>query len=121
MRHPQKSRFDPRVAPGPGRDSPGRGGPFKGQSMKASNRHSRAEDPGGDHRLQPLALRPKEAARVLGIGERLLWTLTNQGVVPHVRLGRAIVYPVDELRGWLTERAANGMAKPTSDSGTPDT
>ena len=56
----------------------------------------------------PLALRPREAARALGIGERLLWSLTNQGVVPHVRLGRAVVYPVEQLREFLA-REARGM------------
>ena len=52
-----------------------------------------------------LALRPKEAARALGIGERKLWELTNRNEIPHVRLGTAILYPVDLLRDWLSERA----------------
>lgn len=54
--------------------------------------------------LQPLALRPRQAAKALGIGERLLWSLTNRGEIPHLRLGRTIVYPVDRLRVWLAER-----------------
>lgn len=52
-----------------------------------------------------LALRPKEACAALSIGPRLLWSLTNQNLVPHVRLGRAVVYPVDDLRRWLSEQA----------------
>lgn len=52
-----------------------------------------------------LALRPREAAKALGIGERLLWSLTDAGQIPHLRLGRAVVYPVDTLRQWLTEQA----------------
>ena len=36
-----------------------------------------------------LALRPKEAAKALGISERLLWTKTNCNEVPHCRIGRA--------------------------------
>ncbi|HRR86053.1 MAG TPA: helix-turn-helix domain-containing protein [Phycisphaerae bacterium] len=55
-----------------------------------------------------LALRPREAAKALGIGERLLWSMTNQGLIPHLRLGKAIVYPVAELERWLAERAAKG-------------
>lgn len=51
----------------------------------------------------PLALRPREAAKALGIGQRLLWSLTNQGLIPHLRLGRAVVYPVAELERWLAE------------------
>lgn len=52
-----------------------------------------------------LALRPRDAATALGIGERLLWSKTNAGEIPHVRIGRAIVYPVDLLREWLAEQA----------------
>jgi len=51
-----------------------------------------------------LALRPKDAARALGIGERLLWSLTNRGEIPHLRLGKAILYPVAELERWLAEQ-----------------
>lgn len=52
-----------------------------------------------------LALRPREAAKALGIGERLLWQKTNAGEVPHLRIGRAVVYPVAELERWLAEQA----------------
>lgn len=58
-----------------------------------------------------LALRPKEAARALGIGERLLWSITNRGEIPHLRLGKAIVYPVAELERWLAERAGKGVRR----------
>ena len=51
-----------------------------------------------------LALRPKDAAIALGISERLLWTLTKAGEIPHVRLGRAMIYPVDSLRAYLASR-----------------
>jgi excisionase family DNA binding protein len=53
-----------------------------------------------------LALRPREAAKALGIGERLLWSMTNRGEIPHIKLGRATLYPVAELERWLSERAA---------------
>ena len=60
-----------------------------------------------------LALRPREAARALGIGERKLWEITADKTsgIPHVRFGRAIVYPVHELERWLEEQAAKGGAK----------
>ena len=48
-----------------------------------------------------LAMRPREAAAALGISERLLWEWTDRGQVPHIRLGKAILYPVDSLRDWL--------------------
>ena len=56
-----------------------------------------------------LAMRPREAAKALGISERLLWDWTNKGVVPHVRLGKAILYPVDSLREWLKREAKQGV------------
>lgn len=54
-----------------------------------------------------LALRPKDAAKALGIGERKLWEITADQAsgIPHVRLGKAVVYPIDELRRWLAEQA----------------
>lgn len=55
-----------------------------------------------------LALRPREAAKALGIGQRLLWSMTNQGQIPHARIGRCVLYPVPDLEKWLAERAAKG-------------
>ncbi|MCA9274594.1 MAG: helix-turn-helix domain-containing protein [Phycisphaerales bacterium] len=55
-----------------------------------------------------LALRPREAAKALGIGERKLWALTNSGELPHARIGRAVVYPVRELQEWLSDRVGKG-------------
>lgn len=46
-----------------------------------------------------------EAAEMLGISERLLWTWTNAGSIPHVRIGARALYPVDELRRWLEQHA----------------
>ena len=41
------------------------------------------------------------------IGERKLWEITADETsgIPHVRFGKAVVYPVDLLRDWLAERA----------------
>lgn len=55
-----------------------------------------------------LALRPREAAAALGIGERLLWQKTNCGEIPCVRIGRAVVYPVGLLCDWLRRQASEG-------------
>ena len=59
----------------------------------------------------PLALRPREAAKALGISPRLLWQLTKDGHVPCVRVGsgkrRTVLYPVAELQAWLSQQAAS--------------
>jgi excisionase family DNA binding protein len=52
-----------------------------------------------------LALRPREAAKALGVSPRLLWQWTHDSKIPHVREGRTIMYPVDALREWLSQRA----------------
>ena len=62
----------------------------------------------------PLALRPRDAAKALGISPRLLWQLTHDGVIPCVRVGsgarRTVLYPTADLQAWLTQQteAAKG-------------
>ncbi|HUY88703.1 MAG TPA: helix-turn-helix domain-containing protein [Pirellulales bacterium] len=59
--------------------------------------------------VQSLALRPREAAKALGISPRLLWQLTHDGEIPCVRVGsgkrRTVLYPVADLQAWLSRRA----------------
>ena len=58
----------------------------------------------------PLALRPREAAKALGISPRLLWQLTKDGRIPWVRIGgtkrRTVLYPLADLQAWLSRKAA---------------
>ncbi len=66
--------------------------------------------PDRDADPERLALRPAEAAKVLGIGQRLLWQETNRGAIPHLRIGaKVVVYPVAALREWLADNAAKGF------------
>jgi hypothetical protein len=55
--------------------------------------------------IEPLALRPRDAARALAISERLLWDWTRSEGVPHVRIGNVVLYPVEVLKTWLATRA----------------
>jgi excisionase family DNA binding protein len=52
-----------------------------------------------------LALRPREAARAIGVSARTLWTLTKRREVPFVKLGTVVLYPVALLQEWLEKRA----------------
>jgi excisionase family DNA binding protein len=63
-----------------------------------------------------LAMRAREAALALSISERLLWEWTNRKQVPHVRIGKAILYPVDALQEWLKEEAQKNIDKTLSNS-----
>jgi excisionase family DNA binding protein len=75
--------------------------------MSKAAQHNRIDD----ITTPALALRPKEAAKALGIGERKLWAMTNAGELPHAHIGRAVVYPVHELKRWLSEQASKGASR----------
>ena len=63
-----------------------------------------SEDPEKTVRLADrLALRPKEAAAVIGLSERAFRALLPS--LPHVRAGGAVLIPVEALRRWLDEEA----------------
>ena len=57
---------------------------------------------------EALLLRPTQAARLLGISPRKLWGLTKNGKVPHVRIGRATLYPTETIRRWLEAQTRGG-------------
>lgn len=58
--------------------------------------------------IEPISLRPKEAAMALGISERLLREWTQKEDIPHVKVGNVLLYPVAEIRTWLGSRAMSG-------------
>ena len=51
-----------------------------------------------DNPHTPLALRPRDAARMLGVSPRTLWGWTRAGIVPCVRVGtgkrKTVLYSV---------------------------
>jgi hypothetical protein len=59
--------------------------------------------------IQPLALRPKEAAKALGISERTLWGLTApRGPIAATKIGGkggCTLYAVCDLQNWLQTSA----------------
>lgn len=67
-----------------------------------------------------LLLTPGEAAEALAISPRKLWSMTASGEIPHVRLGRCVRYPVDDLWQWIGDQtmdAADPGRKPVSGLG----
>jgi excisionase family DNA binding protein len=60
---------------------------------------------------EPLAVDAKEAARLLGISPRKLWELTNRGLVPCVRFGRSLRYPMELLREFVREQSTGSGVK----------
>jgi DNA-binding transcriptional MerR regulator len=63
----------------------------------------------------PLALRPRDAAKLLGVSPRTLWGWTAAGLVPCARVGtgarKTVLYSVADLQAWLTNQAAKGGDK----------
>ena len=57
-------------------------------------------DPG-----QRLAVGADEAAALMGVSGRFLRQLAERGEIPHVRLGRRVLFPVRELKQWLSDAA----------------
>ena len=57
------------------------------------------------HQLAPtpqrLAYPTPEAAQMLGISERGLWTLQDSGEITPIRIGRKVLYPHSELERFL--------------------
>lgn len=59
----------------------------------------------------PLAVRPKDAARLLGVSERTLWRWTDEGRIRCLRVGGergAKLYRVSDLEAFLESLARGG-------------
>ena len=54
--------------------------------------------------FNPIAYRPSEAARVLGISLSHLDRMTKAGEIPFARIGSLRVYSDDALRRWVQEK-----------------
>lgn len=51
-----------------------------------------------ENQVNPLLVKPKQAALVLAISERTLWQLTQDGEIPAIKLGGSVRYSVDDLK-----------------------
>ena len=65
----------------------------------------------------PLAVRAREAAHLLGIGERKLAELRAGGHLPIVKCGAATLYPVDGLRAYLAAMTTPARRGPLAEGG----
>ena len=50
--------------------------------------------------FEPL-LTYRQAAEILGVTERTIWTLVDQGKLPAVRFGRSVRIDPEDLRGLI--------------------
>jgi excisionase family DNA binding protein len=52
---------------------------------------------------EPLLVSPRQAARLLSVSERTLFTWTKAGKIPCVKLGRLVRYSIDSLKEFIAE------------------
>ncbi|MCD8116871.1 MAG: helix-turn-helix domain-containing protein [Oscillospiraceae bacterium] len=64
----------------------------------------------GSYLQHKLALKPKEAAALIGVGVNRIYQLCHRADFPAVWIGRTCVIPVDGLRRWLDAQAEGGAA-----------
>ena len=59
--------------------------------------------------MNPITVRPAEAARMIGVGKTRLYELIKAGDIRTFKLGRATLIDVADLRAYL-ERVKEGRA-----------
>ena len=59
----------------------------------------------------PMLISATKAAKTLGISPRSLWTLTRAGTIPHVRLGRRVMYSHNSLHEAVAKNTFVGGNK----------
>jgi len=57
---------------------------------------------------RPMLLTSADAARALQISPRKLWELMTRGDIPHVRIGRAVRFRLEDLEKWIEDHRRRG-------------
>lgn len=58
--------------------------------------------------MPKLLVTPREAAKVLSVCEKTLFTLNKRGELPAVRIGRAVRYAVADLQAFINRQKGVG-------------
>ena len=58
--------------------------------------------------LEPLLVRVKDAARLLGLGPSKVYELLDAGDIPWVKVGSARCIALDDLRAWIDKHKRHG-------------
>ena len=61
-----------------------------------------------------LALKPPEAAKLIGVSLPVMYQLCRREDFPAVRLGRAIIIPRAAFEAWLDREACNAERRVTA-------
>ena len=60
---------------------------------------------------QPLAIPEREAAELLGVSERTLFNMRQDGQIPFLRMRSRIMYSPAALEKWIENRGVEGSKK----------
>lgn len=52
---------------------------------------------------EPLGLRPRQAAKKIGVSIRTLERLTQAGLIPRIKLPRGVIYRIESLDAYLRQ------------------
>jgi excisionase family DNA binding protein len=58
----------------------------------------------------PLLLSLKQAAQALSLSERTVWTMVQTGDLPHLRVGRRLLFSRAALEAWIEKQQSGGSA-----------
>ena len=59
----------------------------------------------------PLLISANMAAKTLGISPRNLWTQTQSGTIPFIKIGRRVMYSPISLQDWVARNTIIGGVK----------
>jgi len=60
---------------------------------------------------EKLLANEREAAAMLSLSPRTVWSLADDGKIPYVRIGRRKLYSVESLRAWIREQETTAKAQ----------
>ena len=57
---------------------------------------------------EPKLLTVKEVAEMLSISERTVWSMTNAGEIPCVRIRKRVLYRLNHVQGFIDKQTEGG-------------
>ena len=57
---------------------------------------------------QPKLLTVKEVAELLSISQRTVWSMTNAGEIPCVRIRKRVLYRLEHVQGFIDKQTEGG-------------
>jgi len=76
----------------------------------------RIEKNESESKIKPFFLSTKEVARILNLSVRTLISYREKGIIPFVRIGSSILYPVDRLKNYLSSHTIVHCDEPNNET-----